>query len=158
MRFADVFPRLESFGLGLILIAILQILTGCGEDGVTAPMGDPDAQLVLLEPKGGETFHTGDSLWVRWKAQGKGLEEINSVAIWLSPDSGQSWITIKNGSIAPADREWGRYGWKVPANILINGGPMALGGDRILIRVQDYQNVSDPNKTAVVPKPITVQP
>lgn len=96
MRFVDVFPRLESFGLGLILIALLQILTGCGEDGATAPTGNPDAQLVLLEPKGGETFHTGDSLWVRWKAQGKGLEEINSVAIGLSPDSGQSLRSVRS--------------------------------------------------------------
>ena len=158
MRIIGFFLNPKPFTRGPLLIALLQVLTACGGESA-GPEGDPDAQLVLLQPKGGETFHVGDSLRVRWMAQGKGLEEISSVAIWLSPDSGQTWITIKNGSIAPTDDEWGAYGWKIPATVLGQGNTFALAGDaKILVRVQDYQNTTDTHKTAVVPRPLSVQP
>jgi hypothetical protein len=158
MATAAVFPKCKPLRIGLVLIAGLQILTACGEESA-GPAGDPDAQLILLEPTGGETFHVGDSLKVRWKAQGKGLEEISSVAITLSPDSGQTWLYLLNGSIAPSDGEWGAFGWKIPDAIAGRGENFELSGNtRILVRVQDYQNTSDPHKTAVTPKPIAVKP
>ena len=47
----------------LVLIAGL-LLIACGGD-TSGPATDPNAQLVLLEPIGGETYSTGDSLHVR---------------------------------------------------------------------------------------------
>jgi hypothetical protein len=158
MRISGIFTKWKPYGTGLVLTVLLQLLTACGEES-TGPSGDPDAQLVLLEPRGGETYHVGDSLRVRWMAQGKGLTEISSVALTLSPDSGQTWIYLLNGSIAPADGNWGAYGWEIPASLTAKGTTFALAGNvKILVRVQDYQNVSDVHKTAMVPKPIAVQP
>ena len=143
---------------GLALTALAQILTACGDDAA-GPSGDPDAQVVLLEPRGGETYHVGDSLKVRWKLQGQGLAEISSVALWLSPDSGGTWILMKNASIAPADADWGAFGWKIPAFIANRGAAISLAGDtKVLIRVQDYQNTSDPGKTSSLPSPIAILP
>jgi hypothetical protein len=156
MRIFALFPKSNVVRTALALTALAQILTGCGEDAA-GPAGDPDAQLVLLDPKGGETFHVGDSLKVRWKAQGKGLTEISSVALWISPDSGDTWILMKNASIAPTDADWGAFGWKIPANLLNKGASISLAGDtKVLVRVQDYQNSSDPHKTASLPEPIAV--
>jgi hypothetical protein len=158
MPFFALSPTWKPFRMGLLLIAMLQVLTGCGEDAA-GPTVDPDAQLILLEPRGGETFHVGDSLKVRWKAQGEGLQEISSVTLGVSPDSGQTWISLKNGSIAPTDAEWGAYGWKIPASLVAKGKTFELSGNsKILVRVQDYVDLSDPHKAAVAPKPIAVRP
>lgn len=158
MRVFARFSLSNALSTGLVLTVLAQLLTACGEDAA-GPSGDPDAQVVLLEPRGGETFRVGDTLKVRWKLQGDGLTEISSVALWLSPDSGGTWILMKNASIAPADPDWGEYRWKIPANLPNRGTTLALAGSsKVLIRVQDYQNSSDPHKTALIPKPITVQP
>jgi hypothetical protein len=164
-RFPEVRMRVSAFSshtflfrIGLILIGAAQILIGCGEDAA-GPAVDPDAQLILLEPKGGETFRVGDSVSVRWKAQGKGLEEISSVTVSFSPDSGSTWISLKNGSIAVGDAQWGDYGWRIPAEIAARGSTHALAGKTaVLFRVQDYTNVSDPHKSAVVARPIAIRP
>jgi len=153
------FPRLKDLGrgwLGLFLLIAGPLLIACNGSG-TGPAEDPNAQLVLLEPLGGETYHLGDSLHVRWKAQGKGLDEISSVTIALSPDSGTTWISLKNGSVGTEDVQWGDLVWKIPATLSARGMDFDLAGrTHVLVRVQNYQNDADPNQRAVTPKPISI--
>lgn len=154
------FPLINVLGpvrLGLLLLVAGPLLIAC--DDASGPGTDPNAELVLLAPTGGETYHVGDSLHVRWKAQGKGQEEINSVTVALSPDSGKTWANLKNGSIAPQDAQWGDFPWKIPATLTAKGTDFDLAGrTNVLVRVQDYVDVSDANKTAIVAKPISIQP
>src|SRR5688500_9836527 len=70
-----------------------QLLTGRTE-APTSPPGNPEAQIILQSPSGGETIAVGGILHIRWKLQGKGLEEINAVNIEVSPDSGKTWIGL----------------------------------------------------------------
>ena len=158
MRFLGLLGILFQSRFAPVLLIGLQFLTACNKE-IAAPTVDQDAELVLLTPKGGETFHVGDTLEVGWKAQGAGLNEISSVTVSLSPDSGQTWISLKNGSIAPADVAWGAFRWKIPTSLTAKGTNFDLAGNSsLLIRVQDYQNVTDPHKVVVVAKSFTVLP
>ncbi|MBW8890152.1 MAG: hypothetical protein JF616_20550 [Fibrobacteres bacterium] len=151
--------RLKDFGrcrLGLLLLIAGPLLIACGGSS-TGPAKDPDAQLLLLEPLGGETYHTGDSLHVRWKAQGKGVDEISSVTIFLSPDSGATWISLKSGSVGTEDAQWGDLAWKIPVTLSAKGIDFNLAArTHVLVKVQNYQNDSDPNQRAVTPKPFSI--
>jgi hypothetical protein len=156
MRFFIHFHVFRAIFPGLCLLTACQFLTACGDD-TAGPAGNPDAELVLLEPKGGESFHVGDSLRIRWKAQGKGLEEINSATVQLSPDSGSTWIQLKNGSIGTGDEQWGNFAWKIPSEMDVRDTTFTFAGmDKVLIRVQDYADISDPDKTATTTRPIAI--
>ncbi|HLP42884.1 MAG TPA: hypothetical protein VK465_15350, partial [Fibrobacteria bacterium] len=89
---------------------------GCGEE-TTSPPVDPNAQIVLLSPSGGERLQVGGTVHIRWKLQGKGLEEVNAVNIEVSPDSGKLWIGLLNRSIGLNDSAWGDFAWTVPATL-----------------------------------------
>ena len=155
-RFSRLFAR-GRIRIGLLLAMTAPFLIACGED-TTGPT-NPDAELVLLAPQGNETYHIGDSLQIRWKAQGKGLEEITSVIVSLSPDSGTTWASLKDRSIPIDDVDGtGAFGWRIPATLTAKGITFALTGRKVLFRVQDYQNTSDPNRTAIVPSPVSILP
>jgi hypothetical protein len=158
MRFFACFPSVSRIPIAFPFLIAGQLLTACGDD-TSGPAPDPNAQLVLLEPHGGEIYHVGDSLHVRWKARGKGLDEISSVTVSLSPDSGATWASLKSGSIAVEDAQWGDFGWKIPSQVMLKGVATALAGrTKILVRVQDYVDVSDPEKAAITPESISIQP
>lgn len=143
--------------IGLLLAITGIFLIACGED-TTGP-SNPNAELVLLAPQGNESYHVGDSLQISWKAQGKGLKEISSVTVCLSLDSGVTWPKLKkDGSASMDDQGLGSFGWRIPASLSVQGVLIALPGKKILIRVQDYQNSADPNRTAILAAPISIQP
>lgn len=154
--FSPVFHSIRSVSVPGLLIAC-QLLSGCGEDS-SGPAVDSEAELILQSPKGGEIYDVGDTLSVRWQARGKGLEEIHSVVVQISPDSGENWAFLKNGSVAREDAEWGEYRWKIPAAVTIKGTVFGLAGaTRVLIRVQDYVNTADAHKLAVLDKPVSIR-
>jgi len=158
MRNFACLKKLGRFQIGLLLLIAGPILIACGDE-TSGPTTDPNAQLVLLEPGGGETFHIGDSLHVRWKAQGKGLTEISSVLISISLDSGATWASLKNRSIGTTEPEWSDYAWKIPATLSVAGVALDVAGrSKVLIRVQDYQDLSDANKRMVTPKTFSILP
>ena len=138
------------------LLTIGQVLNGCGESE-TGPKTDPNAQIILQEPVGGEHYAVGDSLRIRWKLQGDGVAEISSVKLLLSPDSGKTWILMVNKSIAVGDKGWADYKWKIEAGITNLGITHVLAGnDKVMLRIQDYTNTSDPNKKSETAKAIVI--
>lgn len=146
---------IRAWTLAVMLCFAGQGMIGCDKSEPTEPV-DPDAQLAILEPTGGETYHVGDSLTVRWKAQGKGLEEINAVNIELSPDSGKIWVDLKGKSISIQDPSWGAFRWKIPTRITRLGTEYALAGRAgLLLRIKQYQT-ADKNQIAVTRKTITI--
>lgn len=154
-----LFPEIPGFRYSLLVFFLLpvvagQLLTGCGEE-TTSPPVDPDAQIVIVSPSGGETVKVGSILPIRWKLQGKGLEEVNAVNIEVSPDSGRNWIGLLRKSIALADPDWGDYRWTVPATLIKQGETYPLAGrTQVLLRVMQY--TPKPDQIAVLSKPLAI--
>ena len=132
-----------------------QSLIGCG----TSPAGpatDPNAQIAIQSPTGGERFFIGDSLRVKWKAQGKGLDEVNAVNIELSPDSGKTWVGMVTRSIGVEDPHWGNFAWAIPAEVKHLGVTYTLMDDsKLLLRIMQYAT-TDPDKIAVTQKTFSI--
>lgn len=138
---------------GTILAGL--IFPAC-ESGTIEPLGDPDAQILITHPKGGETFYVNDSLHVKWALQGDGLTDVNSVTIDLSIDSGRTFATILGKSISVTDPQFGDYAWKIPASIVKNGLAMPLTGHKdLFFRIKEY-NPSSANQTSVMKKPFSI--
>jgi hypothetical protein len=131
---------------------------GCGKSA-TGPSAVDSSQIVLLSPKGGETFHVGDSLKVTWKVQGKGLTDINAVDIELSPDNGKTWgLFLSVSSIFPQTSQWENFSWKIPGTFDFLGTTVTLANDsQCLLRVEQY-DTSDPNQMSVTKTPFTILP
>ncbi len=129
--------------------------SGC-ESGPNEPAADPNAQILITYPKGGETFYVDDSLHVKWALQGAGLTDISSINIELSLDSGRTFATILRKSISVDDAGFGDYAWKIPATIMKDGAAVPLAGrNDLFFRVKEY-NPSSPNQVAVMKKPISI--
>jgi hypothetical protein len=141
---------------GIILAGLA--LSACKDDssGTTEPPADPNAQILITYPKGGETFYVDDSLHIKWSLQGAGLTDVNSVNIELSMDSGMTFATILGKSIATGELNFGNYGWKIPATILKNGVAQPLAGHKdLFFRIKEY-NPSSPNQVTVMKKPFSI--
>ena len=110
-----------SFWVGCGMILTGQSFISC-QSSPAAPVDivDPNAEISILAPKGGETFSIGDTLWVKWKLVGKGVDEVNAVNIQLSPDSGKTWIELFAKSIPLGDAKWGNAPWKILPELLIS--------------------------------------
>jgi hypothetical protein len=125
------------------------------DSGTSAPAADPDAELLLLAPIGGEKLFIGDTLRVEWALQGKGIDEINAVNILLSPDSGTTWINL-TPSITPANPKWAKFPWPVEKEIVHLGISYPLENNaKILFKIMQY-STADANKIAVTKKTLTV--
>lgn len=142
--------------IGMMLPAIAgQFLTGCESSPEAAPV-DPDAQIVILSPEGGESYRVGQVVPIRWKTRGKGDQEVNAVSLELSPDDGAGWIFLVNRAIGIDDEAWGDYAWTVPDKVARQGREYALAGNGTLrIRIRQY-NSGNPDQTAVLAEPFSV--
>jgi hypothetical protein len=127
--------------------------------GCAKPTAPDNSEIVLLTPKGGETFHVGDTLRVTWKVQGKGLTDITAVDIELSPDNGKTWgLYLSVSSIFPGTAQWENFSWKIPSTFDFVGTTINLANDsQCLLRVEQY-NTSDPNQISVTKTAFTILP
>ncbi len=142
--------------LGALFITGFTFISCNSTTEVIAPT-NPDAEIIIQNPLGGETFKVGDSLHIKWKTVGKGVDEISSVTVDLSPDSGKTWISLKsNGSVGTQDANWGNFGWLIPSekSYLTKTFPLTTGNN--FIRIQGYNQGSDKNKTAILARPFTI--
>lgn len=147
--------RIQAISGIMALTLLGQLLTSC-ESSPTSPATDPNAEIVILAPVGGESFFVGDSLKVKWKTQGKGIEEVNAVNIELSPDSGKTWVGLLNRSIGVDDARWGNFSWPIPGEITRLGVTYSLvGSAKIHIKVMQY-STADTNKIAITRKPFAI--
>jgi hypothetical protein len=146
---------LPSLIVGLGIIMGCHFLAAC-DSPTSAPETDPNAQIVLLSPVGGERYKVGETVHVKWKTQGKGDEEISSANILVSPDSGKTWIGLLRGSIGVDDPLWGDYAWTVKREMVHLGVTWDLSGNtRVMLKVMQY-STADANKIAVTKKPLSI--
>ena len=152
-------PRLFSRALSLIpmvgLLGLSLALWECDSSTATEAT-EPNAEIAILSPIPGESYQVGSELPIKWRAVGKGLDEVNAVNIELSPDSGKTWLGLLDKSIGTGDPAWGVYPWPIPADIRIAGVARALSGNtKVRIRISQY-STSDPNKIVVSPKTFSI--
>lgn len=139
--------------LGISILGLF--LTACNKSP-SEPAADPNAEIVILSPAGGEKLKVGSTFTIKWKTQGKGLEEVNAVNIELSPDSGITWKGLLTSSISMSNTSEGKYDWVVPGEINIKGVIYPLTGKtNLLLKVMQY-STSDNNKIAISKKTFSI--
>jgi hypothetical protein len=142
----------------LAAFSTLLPLSGCSKP-TTGPATADSSQIVLLSPKGGETFHVGDTLRVTWKVQGLGLTDVTAADVELSPDNGKTWgLYLSVSSIFPGSAQWENFFWKIPSTFDFVGTTITLANDsQCLLRVEQY-NTSDPNQISATKSQFTILP
>jgi hypothetical protein len=148
----------KGFALGAVfaLAAAGLNLAACDDSGSTTEPVDPNAEIVIRNPRGGETFTVGQTVHVKWTTQGKGVTEVNAVNIEVTPDSGKTWITLLQKSVSLEDDQWGDYPWTIPDSLLRLGTSYALAGNKGLrIKISQY-STADTNKIVAMKKPFAV--
>lgn len=153
-------PR--AFGTALALTLGLAwagaYLDACNSSTAPVVEADPNAEIVILAPTGGERITIGDTLRIKWKIQGKGIDEVNAVNIELSPDSGRTWVELLTKSIGIDDPLWRNYPWPVLNQVVRLGVPFNLANnDKVLLKIMQY-STSDTNKIATTKKPFSIVP
>ena len=145
-------PRFRSFprfapAAAAVLAGLLCLR--CSEpetDGTACP--DDSTQILLISPKGGESFRIGDTLRVKWKLCNAGLTEINAVDPFLSPDDGKTWCFMKVNSIPVGDPSFGNYAWKIPDSVALQGQGFSLkNNSKCRIRVEQYSTSDDKQRS-----------
>lgn len=126
--------------ISIAAIPMFAILGGCSNPA-EAPVDN--SEIVLLTPKGGETFHVGDSLKVTWKLQGNGSKDIIAVDVELSPDNGKTWGPLTVSSIYPTDAQWANFSLKIPGTINFFGDTYTLtNNSQCLLHVMQYSTLN----------------
>ncbi|MEO7424558.1 MAG: hypothetical protein ABI036_05175 [Fibrobacteria bacterium] len=122
-------------------------LGACDKSDSTAPTTDPNAMITLTKPVGGDAFHVGDSLRVKWTVKDDPADPILSVDVEISPDSGLSWAFVPwgpsqtKGSVPAGSQFWNNVSWKIPDSLYIPSVDKTFslkGNKRCLVRVSDY--------------------
>ncbi len=127
----------------LAALAAAAVLGACSEDDPTGPADN--ALITLSNPKGGETYKAGDTLWFEWKVKPDAMDDFQSVDPLLSPDDGVTWEPLRN-SIPPASPSWGRWGYKIPDSLELKSKQTKVnlkGNTKVRARIQSY-GATDP--------------
>jgi hypothetical protein len=145
-------------GCGILAATALavQLLTACEKAATEPDDTDPNAQIVIQSPKGGEKFKVGQTVKIAWSVKGKGLTEVDAVNIEVSPDSGKTWMTLLTRSIGVNDPAWGNYSWTVPVSLEKLGVTYPLAAN-CKVKIMQY-GTGDPNKIAVLKSTFAVSP
>lgn len=119
-------PRIHAFSA----LAILALLSACGDDSSTSPTPSPSAVgmngITITTPNGGETFTAGDSITVKWTAT---EEVLSSAAVVMRCGSSASWTALTTGSIDFGTASYGNLRAQIPTSL---SGSCAL-------KIYDYQ-------------------
>ncbi len=88
------------------------------------------ASILVTSPNGGEKYHLGDTLVLKWQADSM----ITAVGLQVSMDSGLTWHAIRNKSVSRSDATWTRYPWVIPDSL----DGVSLLSNKVLVSVYDY--------------------
>lgn len=102
----------------------------CGIEVIA--VGESAATINLVESLDGATFSIGDTLLIRWSTAGGAAE--GGVVLELSPDAGETWISLTTNAISKTDPRWGAFPLVLESTI--EGHPIVSG--QAMIRITDY--------------------
>jgi len=112
------------------------------------PVGAQTVGLTVLAPNGGETFHVGDTMHVRWSAD---TSRVGAVNIELSFDAGSTWnLLTSSHSVFVTDSTWGDYRWVVPESLATVSGMVSTLSAECLVRVWNYVGHSPQDESNTV--------
>ncbi|MDB5048610.1 MAG: hypothetical protein JWO30_1681 [Fibrobacteres bacterium] len=149
-------PRFVGYAIVIGALLAGQNMIACNDSNPVSEVTDPNAQIVIEYPRGGETFTVGDTLRIQWKTQGLGLTDVNAVNIEISPDSGKTWATILGRSVAVGDLAWGNYAWKIQDSVTKLGVAYSLvDNSKLRLKISQY-STADTNKIATMKKTFSV--
>lgn len=148
-----------AFGAAMAFAATSAFLfiSGCNSSA-TGPTGPTDtSEILLVYPKGGESFKIGSTLTVKWTEQGQGKINVNAVDVLFSPDAGKTWIYLNTRSIKPGDAQWENFAWVIPDALNDpSSGQFALANNaKCRIKVDQY---TDPSSIFETSKDFTITP
>ncbi len=130
-----------AFGAVMAFAAVSACLSisGCNSSA-TGPTDT--SEILLVYPKGGETFKIGSTMVVKWTEQGQGKTDVNAVVVQFSPDDGKTWINLTTQrSIVPGDADWEKFSWLIPDTLnSLKSGKFALANNaKCRIKVEQYE-------------------
>jgi len=102
--------------------------------------------VEIISPNGGEVFHVGDTMHIRWNAVDSAMTA-NLLSITF--DYGLTWNRFDNcGHILPEDSCWEDYVWIVgDTSVIILNSPIPSQSGSCLVRFQEvwgeYEDMSD---------------
>lgn len=106
-------------------------------DNVVVSGGGQAAAITLLAPDGGETFHVGDTMHIRWQAD---PGRISSALLQITFNDGETYYAINTDSaIASSDPGWGDYTWVIPDSIIDGTSRTSTISNQCRIMASDYQ-------------------
>ena len=87
--------------------------------------------MTVLSPNGGETWHVGETIRIRWRMDVAG----QAVLLYISPNDGEDWYVINaDHSVFTGDTNWADYGWTIPAAM----NSVSLVATTCRVRVSEY--------------------
>ncbi|MBD3418893.1 MAG: hypothetical protein GF398_02125 [Chitinivibrionales bacterium] len=86
-----------------------------------------DPVIEVTNPKGGEVFLAGDTVYLKWIG-----ENLTVDAVWIdfSPNSGTDLYAINTDGIHVSDTTWNNYPWELPA----------ITSDEVTVGVHEYNS------------------
>lgn len=100
--------------------------------GASTPAQTPP--ITVVAPNGGEAYRVGDTLRVSWEWD---TTITGGVAVWISPDDGESWHIMTSTTSVPSHAEGtnvGTFEWLIPATV----DGQSLVSDHCRIRAWEY--------------------
>jgi hypothetical protein len=98
---------------------------------LSRPYTGPVSKIIITKPAGGETYHLGDTIKVRWIYRNFQYNVTGQVFAQLSVNNGVTYSLINTGAFAHADTN-GYYDWQIPP------GADSLITQTARIKVLDY--------------------
>jgi hypothetical protein len=111
----------------------------CALFGMVVATMAQQATVTLLEPNGGQVYHVGDTVTVRWTAD----TTVPQVNIQITLDGGDHWVSLFRSPVSPGGPGWsstiGDTSWVVPDSLVIPPlGTVSVFSTQCLMLVYNY--------------------
>ena len=115
------------------------------------PKANKHSAFEILQPKGGETYHTGQLIHITWR-EPQDLP-IEASVLQISIDRGANWHTMLNEKSRNKVDSLIEIEWQIPDSIIevSNSGLklISIVSDQCIIRIQSMQNINQPTQSEI---------
>jgi hypothetical protein len=118
--FQNARKALAPLSIAAFILFSASHLIGCSES-TSEPTTDPNALITLTDPKGGETFKVGQTIYVKWTTKVDAPDPVDNVDVMFSADGVNFGYALAN-SIEMASPKWGNAAWTIPESLTVTVG------------------------------------
>jgi len=116
----------------ICMVGLFSVFCDHATDPASQPPTVGPGQILVTAPHGGETFHIGDSLRIRWLAD---TNSISNIIIYITINKMRTWKELPlESSISRLDPAWGDLNWKIPDSLW----QFSCVSDSVAVMVADY--------------------